>query len=57
MFNKTEVIQIKLGRNDRWPDRNRNRGFTFPETMGEPIIIKKHSITVKKRSRRQKPAE
>jgi hypothetical protein len=33
VFNKTEMIQMKLGRNDRWQDRD-GAGFTSGSPIG-----------------------
>ncbi len=44
MFNKTELLYIEMGRNDRWPSSRRITGFTsgYPvEFSGKPIITRK----------------
>jgi len=49
MFNKTEMLMIKMGRNERWPSSRTTAGFTSgPSVMfsGKPVRVKRKPYPV-----------
>jgi len=50
MFNRTEAFQIKMGRNERWPNHD-SVGFTSSEKSGKPIRITKANSGISPKNR------
>lgn len=44
MFNKTELLMVKMGRNERWPSSRTTTGFTSGhpvEFLGKPVRVRR----------------